>query len=298
MHRVLITGATGFIGRALTARLREAGVDVVGLARHTPVDDARFVTVDITCRRDLERTFRELEPTPVFHLAANLDRRSGLDALEAALTVNTLGTANVVSCAATVGCQRLLVVGTAEEYGPIDAPFREGDRELPRSIYGITKLAGSRTALTVGLLGDLPVTVVRPTIAYGPGQPTALFLPALLRSVLNGTPFPMTSGHQTRDFIHVDDLVEGLVRAATTPEVAGLIVNLGSGESLTIRAVAEMVERIVGTHGLVRPGTVSPREGEATAYSVDLDRARRLLGWTSPRSLEQGIIETVDEMRR
>lgn len=296
MHRVLITGATGFIGRALTARLRGSGTHVVGIARHTSADEPHVAAVDVTCRGDLATAFRELEPTHVFHLAANLDRRGGLDALEAAFVVNALGTANVVSCAASIGCERVLVVGTAEEYGPIDAPFREGDRELPRSIYGITKLAGSRTALAAGLLGELGVTVVRPTIAYGPGQSTALFLPALLRSVLDGRPFPMTAGYQTRDFLHVDDLVEGLVRAATTPEATGLIVNLGSGEPVTIRAVAEMVERIVGTHGVVRPGMVPLREGEAMAYSVDLGRATRLLSWASSRSLEQGIIETVEAM--
>lgn len=297
MRRVLVTGATGFIGRALTARLQESGIQVVGVARHAPAGDHHLVPVDITCRNDLAVVFQELRPTHVFHLAASLERGGGLDALEAAFAVNALGTANVVACAAGTGCERVVVVGTAEEYGPIDVPFREDDRELPRSIYGITKLAGSRTALAAGLLGGLGVTVVRPTIAYGPGQATGLFLPALLRSILDGVPFAMTSGHQTRDFLHVDDLVEGLVRAATTAAAAGLIVNLGSGESITIRAVAEMVERIVGTHGLLRPGVVPPRAGEAMAYGVDLTRASTLLAWSATRALEQGIAETVEAMR-
>ena len=209
---------------------------------------------------------------------------------------STEGAWNVLAAAAAVGCRRVIVLGTAEEYGNIAAPFGEADRECPMSPYGISKLAATRAALTAAPLSETEVTVLRATVAYGAGQLPDMFMSALLHALKEGQPFPMTQGEQTRDFIYIDDLVEALVRAATASEAAGLIVNIGSGESVTVRHVARVAERVIGAFGLLQIGAVDLRQTEATSYSVDLSQARRVLGWGAVRSLEQGIADTVKAM--
>ena len=188
LDRVLVTGATGFVGRALCGHLLANGVNVIGIARRVPPSSAHVVRGDVRDRERLESVFRRFRPTLVFHLAGDRARDGDASALPAALEVNALGTVNVVSCSAQFGCSRLVAVGTAEEYGPIATPFAEDDREAPTSTYGISKLAGTRLGLAAGRLGGIEVTVVRPTIAYGPGQAPDMFLPALLRSLVDGNP--------------------------------------------------------------------------------------------------------------
>lgn len=296
LRRALITGASGFVGSCLARRLRADGVEVFGLARSVPPTRPEIISADVRSPSDLSEVFRQVQPTHVFHLAASRRRGGSLQELPAAIAVNTLGTVNVVAAAAITGCRRVIVLGTAEEYGNITAPFAEDDREHPRSPYGISKLAATRAALAAGALSETEVTVLRATVAYGAGQLPDMFMAALLLALNEGRPFPMTQGDQTRDFIYIDDLVEALMRAATASAAAGLIVNIGSGESVTIKHVADIAERITGSLGLLQFGAVDLRQTEATSYSVDLSRAGQILDWGAVRPLEQGIAETVKSM--
>lgn len=252
---------------------------------------------DVRRLDDVDAAVGRIQPTHVFHLAASRRRGGSIQELPSAVSVNTLGAVNVVASAAAAGCGRVVVLGTAEEYGPIAAPFSEDDRECPVSAYGISKLAGSRAALAAGTLSGTEVTIVRATVAYGAGQPTDMFLPALLQALVEGRTFPMTEGRQTRDFIYIDDLVDALVRAAATPEAGGLILNIGSGETVTVRQAAHLAERVTGVFGLLQIGAIDLRETEASSYGVDLSRAQQILGWGSVRSLEQGIADAVTAMK-
>ena len=138
---------------------------------------------------------------------------------------------------------------------------------------------------------------MRPTIAYGPGQAPDMFLPALLRSLVDGNPFAMTHGEQTRDFLHIDDLVRGILRASTAPDAGNLIVNLGSGKSIPIRQAAEIAMAVTGTQDLLLLGSTQLRIGEAVSYAVDLSRAREVLGWEARVPLEIGLLEMARDLR-
>lgn len=295
--RALITGASGFIGTALARRLLAEGFQVAGLARHVAAVGFELAQADV---RDLDKMtaiFQRVAPTHVFHLAGARRRYGFTRELPTSFAVNAQGTVNVVTAAAVAGCQRVVVLGTAEEYGPIASPYSEEDRELPTTPYGISKLAGTRAALAAGSLSETEVVVLRATVVYGVGQPKDMFISGLLQALFDGSLFPMTSGEQTRDFLYIDNLVEGLMRAASMPGIAGQIINLGSGESITVRAAAELCERVTGVFGLLKMGATRQPDAEATKYAVDLDKARRTLGWEWARSLEQGITETVRVLR-
>ncbi len=329
----LVTGATGFLGRHLVEYLVRQGMAVTGVSRRPgrgpapePDPEAADLTgsqpyppegstvraevepsdskserrglavlaADVRDRRELASVFERVRPDLVFHLAGSRRRDGAADSLDELVSTNVYGTANVLACALEAGCKGVLVAGTAEEYGPIAAPFRETDREEPSSVYGASKLAATRLAIAFSDSSGLPVTVVRATVAYGPGQGTDMLVGAACEALRLRRHLPMTAGTQTRDFIYVTDLVEGMVRAAVTPSAAGRIINLGTGVATPVRELADLLEEISSIRGVLGLGELPMRPGEILDYVVDTSLAEQILGWRPRIGLREGLSLTLE----
>ncbi len=329
----LVTGATGFLGRHLVEYLTRQGMAVTGVCRRLGRDPApdpgpeaedlpgtqtdlragstpptevessasegkrpelRFLAVDVRDRRGLASVFERVRPDLVFHLAGSRRRDGAADSLDELVSTNVYGTANVLACALEAGCKRVLVAGTAEEYGPIPAPFRESDREEPSTVYGASKLAATRLAIAFASSSGLPVTVVRAAVAYGPGQGKDMLVGAACEALRMRRHLPMTAGTQTRDFIYVTDLVEGMVRAALTPSAAGRIINLGTGVATPVRELARLLEEFASTRGVLGLGELPMRPGEILDYVVDTSLAEQILGWRPRIGLREGLALTLE----
>lgn len=297
--RVLVTGASGFIGRRLVGRLAAAGAEVhaidlvpgavAGVAEHL---------CDITDPVAMATAVAESDPAYVFHLAAFKQRASDPGAFARAVLDNITGTLDLaVPLCGRPRLRSLVAVGTAEEYAGGPSPYEESMREAPVSAYSFSKTAMVHLLQTFHRAHRLPAVVVRPTIAYGPGQPTDMFLPALITTLLRGERFPMTAGEQTRDFVFVDDIVGALIAAATTPRAVGGVFNIGSGASIAVRDVARRVEALVGVSGLLGLGDVPYRVSESMEYAVDTSAARDVLGWSAAVGLDDGLRATVESYR-
>jgi len=141
---------------------------------------------------------------------------------------------------------------------------------------------------------NLPVTVLRPSVAYGPGQREDMFLPALVCALLRGERFALTAGEQTRDFVFIDDLVEALGMAGLCAVTDGEVINIGGGAAIRISDLVDRVERITNACGLAQLGTLGYRPGEAMQYHLDISKAARLLSWHPHTPLEKGLQQTVD----
>ena len=298
--RVLVTGAAGFIGTRLLARLVGDGARVFALDR-VPVANTQIERAfcgDIADANALRTAVRESAPDVVFHLAASLVRSSELLAFRHAIEANLLVTLSLVE-AMQAECvdARLVAMGTSEEYGTAPCPFDEGERESPVSTYSLSKLAMTRMLETLSRVQGLPVTIIRPSLAYGPGQRPNMFVPALIAAILEGREFPTTPGEQTRDFVYVDDLVDALVRASVSDAALGRVINIGSGDAVRICDLATTVERLAGVSGLVKLGAMPYRAGEQMEYSVDSSLARELIGWSATTPLEEGLRRTIDAAR-
>ncbi len=297
---VFVTGAAGFIGRALVARLAADGARVTALDRvpFALPGAASCVVANLADAVALRAAIADAAPSVVFHLAASRARSSALTAFRPALEANLLGTLSLVEALAEAAPDaRLVAIGTAEEYGAAPGPYTENDRELPVSAYSLSKLAMTRLLETLARVDGLGVTVLRPSVCYGPGQAPDMFVSALVKALIAGQEFPMTPGAQTRDFVYVDDLVDALVRAAARDEAAGRIINIGSGVETRICDLAALVEELAGVSGLVRAGAVPYRAGEQMRYVVDATLARDLLGWEATTPLEAGLERTIAAAR-
>lgn len=299
---VLITGATGFIGRHLSRALELLGARIFGLSRSASpdiVESNRFIC-DIADRACVHEIVTHVRPAYIFHLAANKARRVEIEDFRRCFDDNLIGTLNLLeACEALPNTVRFITLGTCEEYGGADAPYSEAMREVPVSAYSCSKVAVTQLLQTFHRIRGFPVVVLRPSLAYGPGQGDEMFLPALIKALLTGRRFPMSLGEQTRDYIYVDDVIEALLLAAVCPDATGQVINISSGEPTRIIEVAKLVAGLIGrgAEGLIDFGKLEYRRGEAMNYWAERTKARRLLGWQPRVDLPNGLARTVEYYR-
>ncbi|MDO8872373.1 MAG: NAD(P)-dependent oxidoreductase [Methanoregula sp.] len=294
--RVLITGASGFIGRHLLHQLRTYSCHIATISRNNndyPRDVRQYI-VDIKDTHAIRQCIESYQPEYIFHLAAYKERNENIQAFYSSIETNLIGTLNVFSAANDENSVKSIVtLGTAEEYGNTIPPFTEKFRECPVTPYSFSKVCVSHMGELFSDLYDLPVTIIRPTLAYGPGQGTDMFLPSLITSLLENKPFEMTLGEQTRDFVYVTDLVEALILASQNTKAHGQIINIGSGIPIKLADIVEEIEDMIGKKGLVNLGGKPYRNNEIMGYYVELKKAEDILGWKAKTSIEEGLKETI-----
>jgi UDP-glucose 4-epimerase len=292
--RAIVTGGAGFIGSNLVDALVDRGDEVVVVddlstgKRENVSPRARLVELDI---RDpaLGDVFAEMRPEVCFHLAAQADvptsvRRPDFDA-----EVNVVGTVRVLQAAGDATSVVFSSTGGAI-YGECERPAREDDPRRPLSPYGIAKLAGEEYLAGWNRLHGTRHTALRFGNVYGPRQETGLeggVVAIFLNSMAEGEPTTIFGdGRQTRDFVHVDDVVRAVLLA---PERGG-VLNVGSGAETS---VLELHERCRAVTGDDRPPTFAPpREGDVTRSVLDVSLARRELGWRPVVGLDEGLRRT------
>ncbi len=295
---VLVTGAGGFIGRALCRLLLVAGAEVHGTVRSRPAPEGvRAHRVELTDATAVLALVETLRPSLVFHLASPVDLSRDPAAFEA-LRPGILDATHHVARACLATGARLVSAGTCEEYGQQRAPYAEPMQAMPVSAYSSLKLAATQWLLCLHRVAGLEVTVVRPFLCYGPGQPAGRLVPSAVAAALSSRPFPMTDGRQTRELNYVEDVARGVL-AAASPEAVGRVINIGGGPEISVLELATTIYRLAGSDpALVQPGALPRRGGEVERFCGDHELARRLLGHRPRWSLEQGLAATIDHARK
>jgi nucleoside-diphosphate-sugar epimerase len=262
--------------------------------------------LELSDRAGLEDCVRRVQPDFVFHLAGSTSDRgrdkgcveTAGDRSVQAYDVNLIGALRVLQATASqASSARVIRCGSLAEYGDGPVPFREDQREQPVSVYAASQVAATHMGQAVFRQSGLPVTTVRLALTYGPAQSNLFLIPSLILAGLRGLPFDMTDGTQTRDFIYVDDAVEGLLAVAAAPGLAGEVINIGSGEEHAIGAVAAQIVRLTGGRTQLRLGALVPVEGDLRRLVCDPDLSRRVLGWSAATPLEAGLMRAISWYR-
>ena len=293
---VFLTGATGFIGQRLAKRLIAAGVGVAALVLPGEEDllpaGVRAISGDVTDSDSVVSAVQAIRPALIVHLAAVGVTNPGLP-FTAACHVNVGGTINVLDAAREVGtARRIVLVGSSYEYGA-----RRADDSLdPFNAYSASKVAAWAFARAAYNAWNAPVVWVRPFQVYGPGQREKALIPAAIRAALNGDDFCMTAGEQQRDFIFVDDVIKGLMAAATAPNIEGRVLDVGTGQLHPIRSVVEFIWDLANAQGKILAGALPYRPGEVPAIPADVARMRLLTGWEAQVGLDDGLRKTIEGM--
>ena len=295
--RFLITGGAGFIGTTLANHLARTGHHVRVLDDLSAGDPSRFDARVLFSRGDVRNVpnlwtlLQDVEC--VYHLAARISvPESVLYPLEYN-DVNVGGTVALLTAVRDVGVPRVVLTSSASVYGNQPGqPVHETMQPSPKSPYAITKIAAEYYLFMLGRLYNCDAVALRVFNAYGPGQRIppahAPVVPLFLRRALTGGSLVVHgNGSQTRDFVHIDDVVRALTAAASVPEVDGQVINIGSGQETSIQDLARVVGSVAGrAPSIIYNESQSPGVARLVA---DISLARRLLGYAPEVGLEQGL---------
>lgn len=292
-RRVLITGATGFIGTTLGRRLTEAGALVSGVARRRPerAVDLELHTVDLSdlagCRALIERE----RPDVVLHTAGHPYAARDLGSIVPTFRDNLETTVNLLVSTAEAHVSRVVLCGSLEE------PESDEVAAALSSPYAISKAAATNYARLFHDLYGHPVVVARLFMVYGPGQwALSKLIPSTILTLLRGEAPKVSTGERPVDWVYIDDVVDGILACAVAPGVEGQRIDIGTGVLTTVRGVVEAIGGLIPQGPAPAFGTVPNRSAEQVR-AARVDRTQALLGWKAKVDLLEGLRRTVEWYR-
>jgi nucleoside-diphosphate-sugar epimerase len=299
VRRALVTGAGGFVGGHLCARLVADGWQVWGTVRPgatapagvhpLPLDltDAALLTDPAL----LADAVRAAAPDVAFHLAAARAKGSAADRTATA-GVNALSGLHLVE-ALPASCRAVLRLGSSTEYAEVDGPMDEDAPLQPRGFFGATKAAGSLLLAAAAAERGIRSTVLRAFQVYGPGDQPGRLVPTVLRAARSGELLALTGPGQRRDWVHVDDVVEACLRAALADDLPiGQVLNIGTGVQTANEELVALAAEVTGRPIRTAVGAHPGRSWDAASWVCDPSRARALLGWEPVVDLRTGLVRT------
>ena len=286
--RVLLTGATGLIGRQVR-RLLEEQVELYVVSRNPPATGAaRWLAFDLSLPGAAAELVWKHRPEVIIHLAGAVRGDRSLDAIQPTLGANLLATVELLEAATRAGVRRIVTSGSL-----LEEPASGGSMVTPPSPYGASRWASSAYARMFHALFATPVVILRPSYAYGPGQDETKLFPHVITNALQGERALLASGERRLDFVYSEDVGRAYVAAATAVGVEGETIDIGSGELVRVRdAIDAMLDLL---ENAPRPDFSSERGRPfEQELRVDTGVAERLLGWHASTSLTEGLRRTVD----
>ncbi len=296
--QVLVTGASGFIGMHLVKALVRAGAKVISVVT-TDRNSPRFEEVPLPMRRivvenacKMGDVIRDVSPRYVIHLNAYISLERSLKAGRESIQTNVLSTIDLLTACTEVKADRVVLMGSCEEYGQKYCPFDPSLVLQPNSPYGASKAASTIYASMFYGSFHLPTVVLRPSVVYGPDQSPRQLISAVMDALAHNRPIDVTAGRQTRDFVYIDDVIDSVMLSLKVEAVVGGTYNIGSGEVITVRETLEMIERITGRKGFIQYGARPYAESERFHYEPALDETFKALHWRPSVMLKGGLEQT------
>lgn len=313
MESVIITGVAGFIGSHLCEALLNKGYQVTG------IDDLSSGSLNNIAHLQNKFTFikgsildqpvwhqachSKIKISAIFHLAAIPSVVSSIDAPENSHEVNIDGTFNMLMAAKKYGIKRVIYSGSASAYGDNAEEFK-AESLCPDLIspYALQKWVGEKYCQQFMKYYGIETISFRYFNVFGPRQdpqsPYAAVLPLFLHGILNDTTIEIHGdGLQTRDFIYIDNIVEGNLKALVAPrEACGKVYNLALGEGTTLLSLIEMIEKISGKKAKTK--FVSSRAGDIKHSKASIEQAKKFLNYQPTISVYEGLVKTIDSLKK
>ncbi|MBI5797810.1 NAD(P)-dependent oxidoreductase [Candidatus Woesearchaeota archaeon] len=276
MHKILVTGGNGFIGKSLVRALREREYNTTVLSRQKGNEEGvQYLIGDITNREQINNIFQQTKPNTVIHLAS-LTRGS----YEELHKTNVIGTRNILE----QHKGRVIFLSSGMVYQGNATPYTEDMLINPKEDYPKTKAEAEKLCLE-----RTNTCILRASMIYGPEQTGTMFIPALKEYLkTKEAAFRMTKGKQKRDFLYIDDLVNLIIHVLE--ENVNGIFNASSGTNISMKEVIEKARKIVGDFQI--ENSIPYRENEMWGYILDNTKAR-VWGWNPKINLEEGLKRTL-----
>lgn len=298
---VLVTGAGGFIGSHLLAKLKLHGASVIAVDRTAregihPADVTDFNGVKKSF--ELAQKFYGKPIEYVFHLAGQKSAGISHQLPLKTLQENFQSTLNILEVARTETIiKKVIIISSLAVYGQHEDRnqnlLKESDPIRADSVYSATKITTEFAGLSYLSDFGLPVSIARLANVYGPGQSKEAVIPSLISQMATSNEISMGNMDMVRDFIYVEDVVAGLLALALSGEASGHAFNVGTGHGASIKTVVEILSRILNFTGRITVDQDKVRANEKSFVVADIQSISGLTGWLPQVKLETGLRQTV-----
>lgn len=286
--KILITGASGFVGNNIARAAINRGFNVGLLLRNQFNQRTKDLTEKISVfngcvldREALKRIADDFNPDAVFHLAtygAYPRKQKDFDLM---VDTNIRGTVNLIEVMDKIP---VINTGSSSEYGLKDFPMKESDICRPNNSYGLTKLAQTLLCQQKG------IPTLRIFSAYGPYEDEGRLVPTLINATFSDTEVNLVNS--VKDYIYTEDIADAFFKTLERyDKIKGKVINLGSGQQINVRTITEIVEMIAGKP-LKKTWNYSPAQNESSVWVADTTESRQLLDWAPKVDLNTGIERT------
>lgn len=301
--RVLVTGATGFVGSHLARRLvglgREVAVTVRGGSNLARIDDCRhalrLLPADLSDAAAVKSAVRDFRPQVIYHCAAYGAYADMQDQIVEIAQANVMGTLNLLTAAAEIGFDLFVNTGSSGEYGICDRPMAEEMLPVPLNPYGASKVATAAFCGALARSRDWPVVTLRVFSPYGPMDDRSRFIPKVIDTLLAGDEMRLSSGDEARDYFYIDDLIDlYLLLPERSPSWRGEVLNGGSGVQTTIRDIVSTVAEVTGSTSPLCWGAFPSRNFDNNIWLADPTRVVAETNWRPKVALREGLARTIE----
>ncbi|MDR3613107.1 MAG: NAD-dependent epimerase/dehydratase family protein [Candidatus Obscuribacterales bacterium] len=315
-RKVLITGATGFVGANLARYLVESGHQVSALLRpgykakladnsnghdllqikeriqswNSEVD---LIEADLLSADSVKETILTIKPDWIFNLAAHGAYSWQSNPL-AIVSSNVTALANLLDESSKIGFDAFVNAGSSSEYGFKDHAPLETEEARPNSLYAVTKMAGTNLCGVIARRNNLSISTLRLYSVYGPFEDERRLIPTLIKYGLLGELPPLVNPYIARDFIYIDDVCRAFVKAALaqTKEI-GAVYNIGTGVQTTIEGVVQKACKVMSINDTPVWGSMSDRNWDTSIWIANCEKAMKVLQWQASVDFENGLQQTV-----
>jgi UDP-glucose 4-epimerase len=293
-RKVLITGASGFLGSHLAERLNQCGAEVHGTSRvrHSDyADSIHWIQSDLLDLASVRRFIGQLKPDIIFHFAGQSTGAPDLQLVLPTFQSLVVSTVNLLIAASDVRCGRVVLMGSLTEPLPTQSEI------LPGSPYAAAKFTGNAYGRMFHELYGIPVVIARPFMTYGPRQNMRKLIPYVTMSLLEGKAPRLSNAALEADWIYIDDVIEGFLAVADTPNLEGATIDLGSGSLRSVSWVVKQLQALIDPNVEPLFGALPDRPKEQVRVANTAQTALRLR-WKPAISLQHGLQLTVDWYRQ
>ncbi len=292
---LLIVGGTGFIGYHLAKKSLKKGWKVTSISTNPPkkiryLSKVKYLLCDITNKKSLKNIITK-PYNYVVNLGGYVDHSNKKKTFESHYT----GCKNLTEIFLRKAPAAFVQMGSCIEYGNSKSPQVEKTKCNPKtikSIYGKAKLLSSLHLINLYKKEKFPSTILRLYLAYGPRQDINRFIPIIIDGCIKNKKFPCSEGHQLRDFIHVEDVVDAILKSLLNKNARGQIINIGSGKPQKIRKIIEYIKK-VSKKGNPQFGKIKLRKDEILKLYPNIKKAKKKINWKPKISFNKGLKLTI-----
>jgi len=301
----LVTGAAGFVGACLVRRLVKMGLRVHALVSPEGnlwriEDILPSVTLhrgDITDETFVRSVVEQSTPSIIYHLAAH-GAYPTQNHPKNILMTNVLGTCHLLEALERIPYKLFINTGSSSEYGFKQKPMHEDDLPEPNSYYAVAKLSQTMLCQYTAKSQKKPIVTFRLFSVYGPYEEPSRLVPTIIRRCLQGEALQMVSPATVRDFIFVEDVMDAYLHVEPLLNCPGEIFNIGTGRQVSLKEMTDSVIKMTKSQVDVNWNTMQERIWDSSVWVGDVGKARRLLYWQAKTSLEQGLIQTMEWLKK